>query len=392
MVMLSKVLAVVGCAVIIGLAYLMSKEKHNINWRSVAIAFIGQFLLSFLLIKTPLWKVVEYMSNGVTWLLAQANEGINFVFGGVSDEYVFFINALLPVVFISALMGILFHYGILQKIITSVSRVVAKWLQVDALVSVNGIANMFLGQGDSLFVTKSYLPNAKDSVIFATLVGGMTSISASVIGLYASMGASITWILVSLPLSVISTFALTQIVMPTEYDESSLIKVENDKGVNMFDTMMNYANSGFKSVVGITVALIVFLSLVSMINNFIGLILPSVSLERIVGYVFMPFSFLMGVPTEEIGAMSQILATKLITNETVAFGLPQFAELSENSRAMATMVLCSFANISSIGILIGGYSAIAPDKVKVVAKIGVRALIVATLVPIMSAMVIGLFL
>ena len=392
MVMLSKVLAVVGCAVIIGLAYLMSKEKHNINWRSVAIAFIGQFLLSFLLIKTPLWKVVEYMSNGVTWLLAQANEGINFVFGGVSDEYVFFINALLPVVFISALMGILFHYGILQKIITSVSRVVAKWLQVDALVSVNGIANMFLGQSDSLFVTKSYLPNAKDSVIFATLVGGMTSISASVIGLYASMGASITWILVSLPLSVISTFALTQIVMPTEYDESSLIKVENDKGVNMFDTMMNYANSGFKSVVGITVALIVFLSLVSMINNFIGLILPSVSLERIVGYVFMPFSFLMGVPTEEIGAMSQILATKLITNETVAFGLPQFAELSENSRAMATMVLCSFANISSIGILIGGYSAIAPDKVKVVAKIGVRALIVATLVPIMSAMVIGLFL
>ena len=392
MVMLSKVLAVVGCAVIIGLAYLMSKEKRNINWRSVAIAFIGQFLLSFLLIKTPLWKVVEYMSNGVTWLLAQANEGINFVFGGVSDEYVFFINALLPIVFISALMGILFHYGILQKIITSVSRVVAKWLQVDALVSVNGIANMFLGQSDSLFVTKSYLPNAKDSVIFATLVGGMTSISASVIGLYASMGASITWILVSLPLSVISTFALTQIVMPTEYDESSLIEVENDKGVNMFDTMMNYANSGFKSVVGITVALIVFLSLVSMINNFIGLILPSVSLERIVGYVFMPFSFLMGVPTEEIGAMSQILATKLITNETVAFGLPQFAELSENSRAMATMVLCSFANISSIGILIGGYSAIAPDKVKVVAKIGVRALIVATLVPIMSAMVIGLFL
>ena len=390
---MEKILALIGVLVFVGLGYLMSVDKKNINWKSVGIAFVGQFVLALLLIKTPLWEAVSVMSNAVSWLIAQSGEGINFVFGGLVPEggYVMFINALLPIVFISALMGLMFHFGILQAIIGFIGKTLAKFLDVDTLVAVNNVTNMFFGQSDSLFVTKSYLPKASDSAIFATLVGGMTSISVTVVGLYASMGADMNWIIISLPLTVISTFVLTQIVMPTKY-QGDKIEIENDKGVNAIETMMKYATTGFQGVIGISVALIVFISIVAMINNFLGLFIDGMTLQKIIGVVFYPLSVLMGVSADELGMVSQILATKFITNEAVAFGMPEFMMLSANCKAMMTIALCGFAGIGSIGILIGSYQAIAPNKVKVVARIGFKALVVATLVNIMTAAVVGIIL
>ena len=392
---MEKIFAVIGMVLCIGLTFALSKNKKEINWKSVGCAFLGQVILAFLMIKTPLWKVIELLSNGVTWVLNQATEGINFVFGGIipAGGFVFFINSLLPIVFISSLIGLLFHFGILQKFIALVGNTVARVLRVDTTIAVNGVGNMFLGQSESLFLTKQLLPKASDSVIFATLVGGMTSISAAVVGLYTSYGASMEWILVSMPLTVFSTFALTQILMPTKYDAEAVVEVETtDKGVNAIETMMNYATAGFKGVIGITVALIVFLSVVAMINNFIGVFFPSITLESILGVVFTPLAFLMGVPAEEVGMVSQILATKLVTNEAVAFGLPQFAMLSANTKAMMTTALCGFAGLGSIGILIGGYSAVAPNKVGVVAKLGMKALLTATAVNMLTGAVVGLML
>ena len=391
---MEKVFGLMGMFSIVGVTYLFSKEKKNVNWKSVGFAFIAQIILAVLLIKTPLWKTVEWVSNGVSWLLNQANEGINFVFGGLVAEggFVFFINSLLPIVFISSLMGLLFHFGILQKCIQLLGNSLAKFLKVDTLAVVNGVANMFMGQTDSLFVTKSYLPNAKNSVIFATLVGGMTSISTSVVGLYASMGAKMEWIIISMPLTVLSTFVLTQVLMPTEYSEKKIEVETNDIGVNAIETMMNYANVAFKTIIGITVALLVFLSIVALANNFIGLFFDGVTIQGILGIIFKPLALLMGVPMEELNIVSQILATKLVTNETVAFGLPQFMMLSENTRAMVTVTLCGFAGIGSCGILIGAYQAIAPNKVKVVAKLVFKALLCATAVNILTGTVIGLIL
>lgn len=392
---MEKIFAVIGMVLCIGLTFALSKNKKEINWKSVGCAFLGQVILAFLMIKTPLWKVIELLSNGVTWVLNQATEGINFVFGGIipAGGFVFFINSLLPIVFISSLIGLLFHFGILQKFIALVGNTVARVLKVDTTIAVNGVGNMFLGQSESLFLTKQLLPKASDSVIFATLVGGMTSISAAVVGLYTSYGASMEWILVSMPLTVFSTFALTQILMPTKYDAEAVVEVETtDKGVNAIETMMNYATAGFKGVIGITVALIVFLSVVAMINNFIGVFFPSITLESILGVVFTPLAFLMGVPAEEVGMVSQILATKIVTNEAVAFGLPQFAMLSANTKAMMTTALCGFAGLGSIGILIGGYSAVAPNKVGVVAKLGMKALLTATAVNMLTGAVVGFML
>ena len=384
-----KIFAVLGMFLFVFATYLMSDNKDKINWKSVGMAFFGQIILALILIKTPVWKGIEILSRGVEWVIAQSVEGINFVFGGLTENYVFFLNALLPIVFISSIMGLLFHFGILQKFILVVGKLVARVLKVDTLIAVNGITNMFMGQSDSLFVTKSYLPKASDSVIFATLVGGMTSISASVVGLYASYGATMEWIIVSMPLTVFSTFVLTQIVMPTEYSEQT-IAVESDKGVNPIDTAMSYAMAGFKSVIGVAVALMVFLSIVALANSILGVISPTLTLEKILGIVFYPFAILMGAPLNEVGIVSEILATKLVLNEAVAFALPQFNMLSEATKAAVTVALCGFAGIGSCGILIGGYSAIAPEKVPTVAKLVVKALIVATIVNLLTGSVISI--
>ena len=388
---MEKIFALLGIVIFIGLAYVFSADKKKVKWKSAGIAFVIQCILAFLLIKTPLWKGVEWLASGFTWLISQATPGIEFVFGGVSDNFVFFINSLLPIVFISSFIGLLFHFNILQKFIAVVGKFIARALKVDTLVAVNGVANMFLGQSESLFVTKSYLPNAKDNVIFATLVGGMTSISASVIGLYVGFGASMEWIIISMPLTVFSTFTLTQIIRPTEYTSDEII-IEDDKGVNFIETMMNYGMSGFKGVIGITVALMIFLSAVAMVNSLLGIISPSITLESILGVFFYPFSLLMGVPKAELGIVSQILATKLALNEAVAFGLPQFGMLSESAKAMVTVALCGFAGFGSIGVLIGGYSAVAPKKIGLVAKLGVKALLVATMVNLLTGAIVGLML
>lgn len=392
---MEKILGFIGMFVFVGITYLFSTEKKNINWKSVIYAFVGQIILAILLIKTPLWKVVEWLGDGISWLISQANVGMTFVFGDLvptDGRFVLFFNGLMPIVFLSSIMGLLFHYGILQKCIRVVGGTIAKLLKIDTLIAVNGVSNMLLGQTDSLFITKSYLPKAKDSVIFATLVGGMTSISCAVISVYTSLGASIEWVIISIPLTVFSTFVLTQILMPTEYSDEEIQIETSDKGVNAIETMMNYAQVAFKSVIGISIALMVFLSVVALINNFIGLVFHGVTLESIIGIIFRPFAFLMGVPANEVGAVSQILATKLVTNETVALAMPTFATLSVNTKAMVTVVLMGFAGIASIGIQIGAYSAIAPNKVPVVAKLGVKALLCATLVNILTGTVIGLIL
>ena len=155
---MEKLFGIIGILSIIGVVYLTSPNKKSINWKSVGLAFLSQILLAFLLIKTPLWKLVEVVSNGMTNLLGYANAGIDFVFGGISDNFVFFINSLLPIVFISSLIGLLFHFGILQKVVKGLGLTIAKLFKLDPIVAVNGVSNCLLGQSESLFVTKNYLP------------------------------------------------------------------------------------------------------------------------------------------------------------------------------------------------------------------------------------------
>jgi Nucleoside permease len=390
--MISILLNIVGITLILGVAYFISTEKNNISWKTVGITGGSLIALAFLMIKTPLWKVVEMVANGFTWIIYQSSEGINFVFGGaLSEGWIFFIGALLPIVFISALIGIMAHTGLLKKFISGVGKTVAKALNIDTTVAVNTVGNLFLGQSESLFLTKTQLPKASNNVVFATLVTGMATISASIIGTYAGMGADIKWIIASMPLQLLAALTVTQIIAPTPKSTTEeLVEVEVETKSNLIETMMDYAFSGFQSVIGIAVALMVFLSLVAFINNFIGLFLPGVTIQSVLGIVFTPVALLLGVTGEEVGIVSQLIATKLVTNEAVAFASPNFAILTESTKAVMTIILCGFAGIGSIGILLGGYSAIAKNKVNTVSKLGVKALLTATFVNILTGLIVAM--
>ena len=390
---MQKIFSLIGLFVFVGIAYLLSKDKKNINWRGIVLTFIVQLVVAFLMVKTPLWKVVEVASGLVEKFLSQAQYGLDFVFGSLaSDTFVFFIGSLCPIVFVSGVIGIIYHFGILQKIFIFIGKYIAKIFDIDSTVVLNYVGNCIFGQTDALMLSKSKLKDASESIIFATMVGGFSSVSASVIGLYSSMGASVEWILVSLPLTVFSCIVLTQIVMPTKYNGDDLVIENDDKGENFIDTAMIFATNGFKRVIGITVALILFISLTYMINNILGAIFSGLTLEKIVGIIFYPLALLMGVPMNELGLASQLLASRFIMNEVVAFGLPAYGMLSETTKCFMTVALMGFSGIGSIAIMLGSYQAIAPNQTKVVARVGFKALVVATLATIMTGALVSLFL
>ena len=167
---------------------------------------------------------------------------------------------------------------------------------------------------------------------------------------------------------------------------------ESDKGVNFIETAVNYSNQGFKACIGIAISLILFLSLVGMINNLIGLFVDGVTLQSILAYIFAPFSFLMGVPKEEVMQVAELLATRFVTNEVVAYGMPQFAMLSMKAKSMITVALSGFTGIASIAIMIGGYSAVAKNKIPTVASLGFKALITSTVATMITGIMVGLFI
>lgn len=392
--MFQTLLTLIGLVIIVGGSYLFSSDKKNINWKSISCIFIGQIALTFIMIKTPVWKLIEIISRGMEWLISQSSEGISFVFGSLLDTgFVFFLSSLMPIVFLSGLIGILFHFGIIQKFVAFVGKTVAKLLNVDTLISINNVANCLMGQNESMFLLKSYMPTAKESVVFASMVSGMSSISVTVLGLYTSYGAAMEYLIISMPLTVCSCFILTQVIMPTKYEEVENLTIDtSDKGENWIETAINYSTVGFKSVIGITIALLLFLSLVFMVNNLLALTGFNITLQKILGIIFYPVALLMGAPMNEVPLVAELLASKLVFNESVAFALPAFTALSEATKNAVTVALCAFSGFGSIGILLGGMSAIAPNQVKVVAKLGMKALLTATFASAMTGMLVSLFL
>ena len=390
--MLQNLMPIIGCIVFIGIAYLFSKEKKNIDWKQILLLVLSAFVLTFVMIKTPLYLVIQWIGDVFGFIVGKSTEGISFVFGGLTDEYVFFLNSLLPIVFISGLVGILFHFGILQKCIEFISKWVARLFKLDGIVTTNAICNTFLGQTESLLPIKSYLPQAKDSVVFATLVLGMSSISFSVFGLYQAYGANIEFILMSIPVNIICALILCQIIMPSKYDETQIVSVETDKGLNVLDTATSYAFAGFRAVVGITVSLIFFLSLVELVNSTLGLINPGLSLQSILGIVYTPIALLMGIPFNEVGLVASIMGTKIVTNEVVSYSLEEFTMLSENTKNIATIGITTFAGVGSVGMLLGTMQIVAPKKASVVIKLGFKALLVATLASFLSTAIVSVFM
>ena len=406
-------MSLVGMVVLIGLAVLLSKSRKDIRLRTVGGAFALQFAFGAFVLYIPFGKkILISISDAVANVIAYGNEGINFLFGDLTATFNFgFIFALrvLPVIiFFSALISVLYYVGIMKWVINILGGALSKLLGTSRTESLSATANIFVGQTEAPLVIRPFIKTMSKSELFAVMCGGLASVAGSVLAGYASMGVPLEYLIAASFMAAPGGLLFAKLIMPeTEKSTAHLIQdddADEDAPVNIIDAAASGAGSGLKLALNVGAMLLAFVGLIALVNGIFGGIggwfgMPELTLELILGYVFSPLAFLIGVPWHEATTVGSFIGQKLVVNEFVAYldFMPYLAEdsvlvLSEKSKAIVAFALCGFANLSSIAILLGGLGGIAPSRRAEIAKFGLLAVAAGTLSNLMSATIAGLFL
>lgn len=397
-------IGIVGILVFLGLAWLASSDKKNVRWHYIGLLLLIQLIFAFILLKTNFGViVVGGIANGFAYLLKQAAEGVNFVFGGLANkgEMPFFLNVLLPIVFISALIGILQYLKILPIIINVLGFLISKVNGMGRLESYNAVASAILGQSEVFISLKKQLPYIPKHRLYTLTASAMSTVSASIIGAYFTM-VKPEYVVTAVVLNLFGGFIVASIVNPykvNEKDDKLLIE-EEKKQQSFFEMLGEYILDGFKVAVIVGAMLIGYIALITFLNGIVGGIIHFVSggsldwnFQTLIGFVFAPLAFLTGIPWHDAVEAGSIMATKLLSNEFVAMTeLGKANGLSERALGVVSVFLVSFANFSSIGIISGAIKSLNDEKGDVVARFGLKLLFGATLVSFISATIAGLSL
>lgn len=400
---MTVLLNVIGIVVLLGVLYIFSSNKKLIDKKMILRALAIQFVLAFLLVKFPLGKVViEKVSDFVTKILGYGAEGLSFVFGSLSDGgastgFVFGIQVLGNIIFISSLVGALYYLGVIGAVVKVIGGVIGKILGTSKVESFVATANMFLGQTESPILVSKYLKNMTESEIMLVLISGMGSMSATVLMGYAGMGIPMQYLLIGGALVPLGSIIVSKIMLPenkelkmADYEE---VKIDN-KGdnSNLISAISQGAQDGLNMALGVGASLIAIISLVALVNGALGIF--GLSLEKILSVLFAPIGFLMGLDMNGASLAGQLLGTKLVLNEFVAFG--QLGEviktLDPRTALMLSVSLCGFANISSMGICISGISVFCPEKRNQLSELAFRGMIGGFVVSLLSALIVGLIM
>ena len=394
-------LNIIGIVVLLSALYFFSSNKKLIDKKMILKALVLQFIIAFLLVKFPLGQVViEKVSDIVTNILSYGQEGLEFVFGSLSDGgaptgFIFGIQTLGNIIFISALVAALYYLGVIGAVVKVIGGIIGKILGTSKVESFVATANMFLGQTESPILVSKYLKNMTESEIMLVLVSGMGSMSATVLMGYSGMGIPMKYLLIGGALVPLGSIIVSKLMLPENkelrLDDSEEVKIDN-KGdnSNIISAISQGASDGLNMVLGIGASLIAILSLVALVNGMLGIF--GLSLEKIFSALFAPIGYLMGLDTNNAQLAGQLLGSKLVLNEFVAFG--QLGEviktLDPRTALVLSVSLCGFANISSIGICISGISVFCPDKRNQLANLAFRGMIGGFVVSLLSALVVGL--
>ncbi len=406
-------MSLVGMVVLLGLAVLLSKSKKDIRLRTVGGAFALQFAFGAFVLYVPFGKkILISVSDAVANVIAYGNDGINFLFGDLTATFNFgFIFALrvLPVIiFFSALISVLYYMGIMKWVINILGGALSKLLGTSRTESLSATANIFVGQTEAPLVIRPFIKTMTKSELFAVMCGGLASVAGSVLAGYASMGVPLEYLIAASFMAAPGGLLFAKLIMPeTEKSTTHLIQddvADEDEPVNVIDAAASGAGSGLKLALNVGAMLLAFVGLIALVNGIFGGIggwfgMPYITLELILGYVFSPLAFLIGVPWHEATIVGSFIGQKLVVNEFVAYldFMPYLAEdsvlvLSEKSKAIVAFALCGFANLSSIAILLGGLGGIATSRRAEIAQFGLLAVAAGTLSNLMSATIAGLFL
>ena len=395
--------SIIGILFIFAVAYLLSNNKKHIKWRTIIIGFLIQFGFALIVLK---WSVGRYVLSkvalGVQGVISYANEGIGFVFGSLTnDGSIFVVNVLCVIIFISAVVSILYYLGIMQFIIRVIGGALSKLLGTSQLETISASANIFLGQTEAPLLIKPYVAKLTESELFTVMVGGLASVSGSILVGYSLLGIPIEYLISASFMAAPAGLIISKMLYPeTEFDKiQNEVKMVKDYSANVVDAASKGAIDGLGLVLNIAAIILAFVALIALVNGLIGWIggwfgFSNLSLQTILGYIFAPVAAIIGVPWGESVIAGSLIGQKIILNEFVAFTSmsPLLPELSAKTTAIVTFALCGFANISSIAILIGGIGGMAPNRKHDIARLGWKAVLGGTLANLLSATIAGLLL
>ncbi|GER67740.1 nucleoside permease [Weizmannia acidilactici] len=388
------IIGLLGIMLILGLAWLASSDKRHIKYRPILTMILLQFLFGFLLLNTSAGNwLIAGIAEGFGKLLTYANTGVNFVFGGMvnNKQLAFFLSVLMPIVFISALIGILQHWNILPVIIKGIGYALSKVNGMGKLESYNGVASAILGQSEVFISVKNQLETLSEQRLYTLCTSAMSTVSMSIVGSYMEL-IKPEYVVTAIVLNLFGGFIIVSLINPYDVSpEEDAIVFETGEKQSFFEMLGEYIMVGFRVAVTVAAMLIGFVALISMINAIFNGIF-GITFQKFLGYIFSPFTFLMGIPWHSAVDAGSIMATKLVSNEFVAMtNLAQgHFTFSQRTLAIISVFLVSFANFSSIGIIAGAVKSLNEKKGNVVAKFGLKLLYGATLVSFLSATIVGL--
>jgi len=387
----------IGVAVVLGICWLLSWDRKHVPWKTVARAFIAELVIAVIIVKVPLGqKIVTILSNGLTAVINCGNEGLTFVFGDLFDSSklsVFIVQSLGNIIFVSALVGVLYYLGVIGFIVKWIGKGVGKLMGTTEVESFVAVANMFLGHTDSPILVSKYLKDLTESEIFVILVSGMGSMSASILGGYHALGIPMEYLLIASALVPIGSIMISKIIYPQTEQTKSITDVKMDnKGnnSNVIDALAEGASTGMQMVISIGASIVGFVGIVALINLFLGFF--HISLSQIFSFVFAPFGFFMGLDGSQILMEGSLLGNKLILNEFIAFGelAGKLGELEPRVGMICAISLCGFANLSSMGMCVGGIGVLCPEKRGTISRLVFKSMIGGVFVSIMSALLVSI--
>ena len=429
----------VGIVVILAIAFLLSVGKRRIKLRVVGAAFALQALMAFLVLGTSGGRaVIQGMSNGVAALLSYADQGTQFLFGPNETNPLantFALGALPVIIFFAALVSILYHLGIMQRVVRWVGGAIGWVTGISKVESLGAAANIFVGQSESPLVVRPYLAALAPSRLFTLMSVGMAGVAGTILAAYAGLLGNeyLPFLLAAAFMSAPGGILMAKIIMPdedeaspeaegelslpkarisgdgpaaiTEGDKPHEVEVaetfeEGHKPANVIEAAAQGAQTGVKLAVAVGAMVLAFVALVALANGLLGWVgglfgYDGLSFQMLLGWIFAPVMYLLGVPWAEAGTAGGLFGTKIVLNEFVAFidlGAMDPGAPSERTRAIVTFALCGFANFSSIAIQMAVTGGLAPNQRPVIAKLGLRALAAGSLANLMSAALAGLFL
>ena len=424
---LERLSGIIGIVIILGICYLMSNNRKKINYKTIGVGLALQFLLAVFVLKIPLGKtIIDILAGCIRKILTFSNVGADFVFGFLSSSadkldliffegagFLFSVKLIATIIFILAIVNILYYYGIMQKVVAFFARIMYKLMDVSGAEALSNVASAFVGQVEAQIMIRPYLKGATKSELLASMTGSMACIAGGVMALYIAMGVKAEFLLAASIMAAPGALVVSKIIYPeteqSQTKESVKVNIERTN-VNLIDSIAQAASDGMRVSLNVIAMLIALLSLIALgdyILAKIGLFLYNVchihlnfidlshlSIKSLLGLLFSFFALIIGTPLHDVMNVGALMGEKLVLNEFIAYTdlIAMKDILSQKAMIIASFALCGFANFGSIAIQIGGIGELAPTRRKDLAKLGIKALIAGTLASYISAAMAGILL